>query len=260
MYDFAWTAPALDEVWAWIGAFLSDRGVGAPPSLTRDLQLQALWRDPGLVLGQTCGYPYRHGLGEFVELIATPIYGFDGCEGASHCSLIVVRRDDPRRELADFRGARAAINARDSNTGMNLFRAAIAPLAEGRRFFSAVSVTGAHVASLAAVARGVSDIAAIDCVTFGLLSRGAPELVAGVRVLARTPSSPGLPFVASLALPVDARAWVREAVWAALAEDALERAWTTLGVVGVEALGLGAYERIDELEAGAAGHGYVEIV
>jgi ABC-type phosphate/phosphonate transport system substrate-binding protein len=260
MYDFAWTAPALDEVWGWIGAFLRDRGVAAPPSLTRDMPLQALWRSPGLVLGQTCGYPYRHGLDKLVELIATPVYGFEGCEGASHCSLIVVREDDARRDLADFRDARAAINAHDSNTGMNLFRAAIAPLAEGRPFFSAVSVTGAHVASLAAVARGVSDIAAIDCVTFGLLSRGAPELASGVRVLARTPSSPGLPLIASSALPSEWRATVREAVLAAVGEASMRWAWAALGIVGAEVLGAGAYGRIDELEVGATGLGYAQLV
>ena len=67
MYEFPWTAPALDAVWGWIGAFLRDRGVAAPASLTRDLPLQTLWRHPGLVLGQTCGYPYRHGLADAVE-------------------------------------------------------------------------------------------------------------------------------------------------------------------------------------------------
>jgi hypothetical protein len=36
--------------------------------------------------------------------------------------------------LKEFRGAVAALNAHDSNTGMNLFRAMIAPIAGGRRF------------------------------------------------------------------------------------------------------------------------------
>ena len=258
MYEFPWTAPALDAVWGWIGAFLRDRGVAAPASLTRDLPLQTLWRHPGLVLGQTCGYPYRHGLADVVELAATPVYAFDGCEGANHCSFLVVRADDPRRDLADFRGSRAAINARDSNTGMNLFRAALAPLAHGAPFFAEVAITGAHAASLAAVAAGTSDIAAIDCVTFGLLAKGRPELVAGVRVLACSPSSPGLPFIASAALPAEQRALVREALFAALEAPALSEAWRALGVVGAEVLGPGAYGRIDELEA-AAGLGYVEL-
>src|SRR5665811_293725 len=103
-------------------------------------------------------------------------YGFEGCEGAKHCSFLIVRRGEAERGLAGFRGARAAINARDSNTGMNLFRAAIAPLAKGHPFFSDVVVTGAHALSFAAVAEGTADIAAIDCVSFGLLRRGRAEL------------------------------------------------------------------------------------
>jgi len=259
MYDFPWTAPALDAVWRWVGAFLRGRGVEAPSLLTRDVPLEALWRSPGLVLGQTCGYPYRHGLGDFVELIATPVYAFEGCEGANHCSFLVVRREDPRADLAAFRGARAAINAGDSNTGMNLFRAALAPLARGAPMFAEVAVTCAHAASLAAVAAGTSDIVAIDCVTFGLLAKGAPELVAGVRVLARTPSSPGLPFIASLGLPAEHRATVRDALFGALDETSLSEAWATLGIVGAEVLGPEAYERVDELEAGAARLGYAEL-
>ena len=39
---------------------------------------------------------------------------------------------------SEFRGAIAALNAADSNTGMNLFRATIAPIAGGAPFFRAV--------------------------------------------------------------------------------------------------------------------------
>jgi ABC-type phosphate/phosphonate transport system substrate-binding protein len=259
MYEVPWTAPALDAVWGWMGSFLRERGVAAPARLSRDLTLDATWRSRELLFGQTCGYPYRHALSDLVELIATPAYAFEGCDGPRHGSFIVVRRDDRRSDLAEFRGSRAAINGRDSNTGMNLFRAALAPSAQGARFFAEVVVTGAHAASLAAVVAGTSDIAAVDCVTFGLLAQGRPALVADVRVFARTPLSPGLPFIASLALPVEQRAVVREALFAALAEPSLSEAWMALGVVGAEILPPEAYERIDELKAGAAALGYAEL-
>ena len=179
MYEFARTAPALDAVWSFMAERLVAAGIDAPASLTRGRELQNLWRDPGLLFGQTCGYPYRHGLEPFVEILATPVFAFEGCEGATHCSFLVARRDDARRDLAAFRGARAAINARDSNTGMNLFRAAVAKVAGGAPFFADVSVTGAHSASLAAVAEGKADLAAIDCVTFGLIARESPQRVRG---------------------------------------------------------------------------------
>ncbi len=255
MYEFRWTAAANDAVWATIGAALRRDGVPAPERLTRGAPLQATWRDPGLVLGQTCGYPYRHGLVDVVEIVATPRYGFEGCEGPRHCSFLVVRADDPRRELAAFAGARAAINARDSNTGMNLFRACVAPLAANGRLFADVIVTGAHVASVEAVASGRADIAAIDCVTFAQLRRGRPDLIAAVSAIGRTPATPGLPLIAGRGLAPR----VREALFAALAEPALADAWAALGVVGADVLAPQDYAAIDALEAAAARLGYREL-
>ena len=76
---------------------------------------------------------------------------------------------------------------------MNLFRATIAPVAGGGAFFRAIMVTGSHEASVAAVAEGLADLAAIDCVSFALLERGRPELIERVAVVAESPRSPSLP-------------------------------------------------------------------
>jgi ABC-type phosphate/phosphonate transport system substrate-binding protein len=186
----------------------------------------------------------------------TPRFSFDGCEGADHCSLIVVRRDDRRADLAEFRGARAAINAGDSNTGMNLFRASVAPLARDGRFFASVLVTGAHVASLRAITQGEVDIAAVDCVSFGLVARGDPNAVADIRVLGRTPASPGLPFIASLGVPEAVRERVRALLLEAAEAPHLAGAWAKLGVAGLEVLPGEAYVQIDEFERKSALLGY----
>ena len=112
-----------------------------------------------------------------------------------------------------FRGNVAAINGPDSNSGMNLFRATIAPVADGRAFFGAVVTTGSHRASLEAVADGRADLAAIDCVSFALMKRQSADLVERVAVVAESPLSPGLPFIMSARLPeVDARIGARSAV------------------------------------------------
>lgn len=136
MYDFDFIASANDELWAAMATRLGEAGVEAPKRLTRGPDLDAQWRNPRLVFGQTCGYPYVTRLKGTVALIAAPIYAFPGCEDASHRSFIIRRASDPRRGLAEFRGATAGLNARDSNTGMNLFRAALAPLAGGAPFFA----------------------------------------------------------------------------------------------------------------------------
>src|ERR1700722_14027389 len=163
MYDFPWTAAANDALWAAISARLAEAGVRASTKLPRDGDLAALWRDPGLIFGQTCGYPYVTGLKNMVTLIAAPEYSFPGCEGASHRSFIIRRASDSRRGLREFRGATAALNAYDSNTGMNLFRAMIAPIAGGAAFFSSIVVTGSHEASVAALDNGQAALASIDC-------------------------------------------------------------------------------------------------
>jgi ABC-type phosphate/phosphonate transport system substrate-binding protein len=259
MYDFAWTAAANDALWAAIAGRLRHMGVAAPPALERGSDLHDLWRHPGLIFGQTCGYPYVTELSGKTSLVATPVYDFPGSDGASYCSFIVTSNRSARRSLADFAGARAAVNARDSNSGMNVFRATIAPLAQGRPFFGEVLVTGSHQASLAAVAEGAADIAAIDCVSFALLRRGRPELTERVEVITRTPSSPGLPFVMSAALAERHLEAARAALFAAIGDPALAEARATLGLAGAEILADVDYERIAQLEQGAVALGYPEL-
>jgi ABC-type phosphate/phosphonate transport system substrate-binding protein len=259
MYDFPGTAAALDAVWRVMSIKLRREGVPAPPSLTRRRPLAKMWRDPALLFGQTCGYPYRRDLGDHVRVVATPIYAFEGCEGPRHRSFIVARRGDSRRDLGEFLGARAAINAFDSNTGMNLFRAAIAPLARGLRFFGQVQVTGSHALSLAAVADGVADVAAIDCISLALIRREDPLATERVKILACTPSSPGLPFISGAALPQDALATVRRCLFETLADPSLTSELATLGLEGAEVLASDAYLEVSRIEQDAIDLGYPEL-
>jgi ABC-type phosphate/phosphonate transport system substrate-binding protein len=259
MYDFPWTAAANDALWASISARLAEAGVQAPLRLTRDGDLVALWRHPGLVFGQTCGYPYVTGLKDTVTLIAAPEYSFPGCEGASHRSFLIRRATESRIALSEFRGAIAALNAHDSNTGMNLFRASIAPIAGGRTFFSAIVVTGSHEASAAAVVEGEADLASIDCVSFGLLGRGRAELVERVAIIAASPLSPSLPFIAATSLPAPTIAAVRAALFAALADPDLAEARETLGLKGARIVTPAEYDRVMEIEREAAARGYAQL-
>jgi ABC-type phosphate/phosphonate transport system substrate-binding protein len=259
MYDFPWTAAANDALWASISVQLNEAGVLAPARLTRGGDLAARWRHPGLIFGQTCGYPYMTDLRETVTLIATPEYSFHGCDGASHRSVIIRHAGDPRRALGEFRGTVAALNAQDSNTGMNLFRATIAPIAGGAPFFRATFVTGSHEASLEAVAEGRADLASIDCVSFALIGRGRPELVERVVVLAESPASPCLPFIASGSLPPSTIAAVREALFAALDDSNLAETREALGLAGARILAQPDYDRVLAFERAAIAAGYPKL-
>jgi ABC-type phosphate/phosphonate transport system substrate-binding protein len=256
MYDFPWTADANDALWAAMSARLDEAGVEPPKTLNRGGDLDAQWRDPRLVFGQACGYPYVTRLRDAVALIAAPTYAFPGCEDASHRSFIIRRASDPRRALAQFRGATAGLNSWDSNTGMNLFRAALAPIAGGAPFFRAIVVTGSHEASVTAVAEGRADLAAIDCVSFALLGRGRPDLIQRVAVVVESPNSPGPPFIANARFGDSTIGAVREALLAALADPNLAEARATLGLMGARLTNPADYDRVAEIEQGAAAAGY----
>ncbi len=251
MYDGAELAAANDAFWGQMAVRLRLRGVaGVPERLTRERGLDELWTDPRLLLAQTCGWPLTTRLAGRVTVVATPRYGLPGCEGAMHRAFVVVRAGDAADAPAALRGRRFALNAWDSNTGMNLARALFAPLARNGRFFGAVVVTGSHRASLAAVATGIADAASVDCVTFGLLQRHAPAAVAGLRVLAETAPAPALPFITHADAPPSELAALREA---------LDQPADGLALCGVSVLWDGAYDDLRVLAAAAARQGYAAL-
>jgi ABC-type phosphate/phosphonate transport system substrate-binding protein len=162
------------------------------------LDLKQLWLSPSLLITQTCGYPLMTALRGQVQVVGRPVYRLPNSAGGNHCSLLVARSDDPRQQLEDFRGSHGLLNSRDSNSGMNLFRHALAPLQQDGRFFAHVSLTGGHRNSLAEIKAGRGDLAAIDSVTFDYLAREASEEVAGIKVIGRTAQGPCLPYITRL--------------------------------------------------------------
>ncbi len=116
--------------------------------------------------------------------------------GRAHAPVAGTHADvDSVGTLAELRGRRCVVNELDSNSGMNLLRAAVAPLAQGGRFFGSVVVSGSHLRSVEMVASGEADVASIDCVSFAHFQRLYPSLVSAVRVLSWTASSPSLPYI-----------------------------------------------------------------
>jgi ABC-type phosphate/phosphonate transport system substrate-binding protein len=214
-------------------------GVPAPRALTRDDDPATLWLSPHLVLGQTCGLPFVRRLTGRVTLLGAPDYRLEGTPPGHYHSAVVVRADDARETLAAFRGATVAVNEDGSQSGNAALLQVIAPLAQQRRFFGARHLTGAHAASVDAVAAGRADIAAIDAVSWRLFTRHRPE-AARLRVLLTTPPTPGLPFIA--AAGTDARRH-RAAIGDAIAGlDPPVR--ETLGIHGFTAFDAAAYDVI----------------
>jgi ABC-type phosphate/phosphonate transport system substrate-binding protein len=243
MYDYPELQPATDALWRAVAERLRRAGVSdVPPSLSRELTHHEAWADPHLLLGQSCGFPAMTDFADRLRIVAAPIYDAPGCNGATHCSFIVVPAVSSARTLEDLRGRRFAVNAPDSNTGTNLPRLAFAPFAENGRFFSAVIETGSHAASLAHLAEDRADVAAIDCVSYALLSRLRPRLGAATRILARTQSTPSLPFVTARDNSEDLDGILRGALAGALADPALATTRGALLLDGIVAASAADYD------------------
>jgi ABC-type phosphate/phosphonate transport system substrate-binding protein len=188
--------------------------------------------------------------------VATPGYGAPGCDGTSYRSAIVIRADESANALEDLRGRCCVVNEPDSNSGMNLFRAALAPLAGGTPFFQSVRRSGSHRASLERVAAGEADVTAIDCVTLAHLQRIDPPLTSRLKVVAWTPASPCLPYVTSCQTNRATLEVLRTALAAVLVDPALAPVREVLLLQGLDSNPDTTFGRVRELELEARHRGY----
>jgi ABC-type phosphate/phosphonate transport system substrate-binding protein len=216
--------------------------------------LMALWLSPQLLLTQTCGYPLMTALRGKVQVVGRPVYQLPHSAEGAHCSLLVARADDPRQTLEAFRGSHGLVNSQDSNSGMNLFRHALAPFQREGRFFADTTLTGGHRNSLAQIKAGKGDLAAIDSVTFDYLTREESDEVAGLKVIARTAPGPCLPYITRLG--ADA-----EAIRLAMNQALLERpeVAAVLAISGVLPASEADYEVLLDYQRQAASLGLAKI-
>jgi ABC-type phosphate/phosphonate transport system substrate-binding protein len=250
-------AEATAALWDGLARHLRSAGIAdVPAARLAEPVLPDHWLESGLLLSQTCGYPLRHVLKDRVRLVATPCYAAPGCEGPSYRSLILVPADSPAAGLADLRGRRVAFNAPDSQSGFNVLRAAVAPLAESGRFFAEAIATGSHAASLELVAAGRADVAALDCVSFALFRRCGRPATESVRVLCQTDAAPALPFITAAATTDADLFRLRQALRAAIADPALAAAREALLLRDVMLLPDSAYDAILDQERTAIAAGY----
>lgn len=221
---------------------------------------QSLLRDPALFFGHTCGYPLMMRLRHQVTPFCVPVFDLPGADGKFYTSHFIVSADSGIESVAQSEGRIAAMNNRDSNSGMNVFRHSIAKCKPRGKFFAKLVETGGHLQSLEAVADGRADIAAIDCVSYQLIKDHRPELVKQVRSIGFSAKTCGLPLV----MP----AKTIEFVDVGYIVENLNRALTmapdqvgnALHLSGFETVGFPDYQGIVELEKFAQDNGYPELV
>ncbi|WP_225026659.1 phosphate/phosphite/phosphonate ABC transporter substrate-binding protein [Xinfangfangia pollutisoli] len=194
MYDSGPARAANDRLWALARQELAHRGIEAPQGLTRgEGAYWPAWTAEDLVLSQTCGFPYRARLHGQVTLIGAPDHGLRDCPRGQYRSVLVARKDDPRADFADFATAPFAFNDDLSQSGW----AAPANWAAEQGFALTPRLrTGGHRASAAAVAEGRADLAALDAVTWAMMQEDGDPAVPGLKIVALTPPTPALPYIA----------------------------------------------------------------
>jgi ABC-type phosphate/phosphonate transport system substrate-binding protein len=260
MYDFPDVRKATDCWWNGLARHLSRAGIPDVPSrLLRRDDLIEQWQDPALLISQTCGYLLTHQLRSDLRPVATPHYSAPGCGGPAYASVILARRDHPGAAVADFKGGVAVYSRSYSHAGYNAFRGMIAPLANGRPFFSQVIASGSHLDSIAVLAAGAGDLATVDCVIHAFVSRWRPDLLVGTRALGFTLPAPAPPYVAPVSASDDRVARLRQALDAAARDPDLAAARDDLFIAGFSHLEFLDYSGIASVETEAIARGYPDL-
>jgi ABC-type phosphate/phosphonate transport system substrate-binding protein len=256
MYDWEEVRWATDAFWMDLAENCRRRGIEAPAEFERDRAHLQLCRDPSLVFGQVCGYHYATELKGVVELVATPRYAARGCTGMDYSSFLLVHQDSSHASIRDLRGRVAIVNSTASQSGYSAFRAAIAPVAQGKRFFERVLISGGHRASILAVAERRADVCSTDAVCVALAERHDTDVFSRLRVLAHTPSVPAMPFVCAAGLANRLLPAIREALFDVLADPKGDSVRRALFLDGAGVLSEDDYERVKALEQRSIDLGY----
>lgn len=204
MYDWPESRAAIEEFYARLRTRVPELPPGLARPATEDA-LDAHWRDPGLLISQTCWGPMRHGLDAVVDVIAQPTYDdAPGGRGIFYRSAIVMRDGTAVPPPIGEGPALPELSAdlRPAINGTRSLSGAIAPSEDlsDPTLKRRALVTGSHRASILAVAEGRADFAAIDCRSWALALDHEPA-ARGLTVVGWTALRPGLPFISSRRTP-----------------------------------------------------------
>lgn len=166
--------------------------------------LEDLWARTDLGAVLMCGYPIALQLAPVIPL-AAPIPHVAWAAGrAVYRSDLIVREDAPYGRLEDTFGGRAGWTVVHSQSGFNAFRHELLGYRSSARPRLYAHMAGNLITArnvLDAVREGRIDIGPLDAYWHLLIARHAPQLTAGIRVLASTPLTPMPPFVAAAGMP-----------------------------------------------------------
>jgi len=217
MYNLPEMRPVNAQFWEVLRGLLMEAGLDEVPETLHFDQVPVPERiGPEMLFSQVCGYPLETIFSGQAVRLGTPCYDGPGCDGPSHCGLFVVPAGSSAGQLRDLRGGKFLVNHRHSNSGMNLPRRALAEVADVVR----------------------------------------PEAARQVRVLARTPPSPAIPFVTSTATPAATAEVLRAALREFAHNPRYAKARRGLMVTDIVDVPAAAYRGLLDYQREAAELGY----
>jgi ABC-type phosphate/phosphonate transport system substrate-binding protein len=257
MYNLPEMRPANALFWKALHELLASSGLhDLPETLSFERPPVPERIGPEVLFSQTCGYPLETIFSGQAIRLGTPCYDMPGCDGPTHCGLFVVPAGSSAEKLSDLTGGVFLLNSRHSNSGMNLPRRALADIAQGRPFFSRVIETGSQPGNLDRISQGEADVTSVDCVTYAFWRQHRPRAAEHVRVLARTPASPAIPFMTSAETPAATVALLREALRRVAREPHFAAIRAGLALIDIGDIPDAAYRRLLEYEREAVALGY----
>jgi ABC-type phosphate/phosphonate transport system substrate-binding protein len=257
MYNIPEIRKASSSLWSGIAKYLRLEGVEeVPDRLVFNQPLHKLWSDSNLMFSQCCGYDVVRRFENTLTPLAVPHFDVADCAGGEYSSLVVVGEDCPYDDVLEMYGTVAAINGPESHSGMSSLRQLVASRHKDGRFFNEIVISGAHVKSLNMLRRRKADVAAVDCVTYALLSVYQPNTLAGIRVLGRTYHSPAPPYVTRTKYGANLAERMRTALLRAFEDPALTPARQALFLKKIKWANIASYQKISEIEDYAANLGY----
>ncbi len=202
---YAVTAEVEDAWRQLLGHVTADAGVSLEYiRYPAPAPLEQLWARPDLGCVLMCGYPIALGLAP-VTVIAAPIPAAPWAQGQPvYRSDLIVREDSAFRSLQDTFGARAGWTVAHSQSGFNAFRHELLAHRTRQRPTLYREMLGNLITArniLDAVRDGRIDVGPLDAYWHLLITKHAPQVTAGTRVLASTPVTPMPAFVAARGAP-----------------------------------------------------------
>ncbi len=248
-YDYPALRWAVDQWWTTLKEAFARQGLeNLPQGLNRDGGgMDAACQSPDLIFGQTCGFPLMHELKDHVQIVATPHYRSDYCEGPYYRSVILVRASEHHPDLQSLAGSCVAVNGLRSFSGYIALLATFMDHIAAEPFFGQVVLTGNHLNSIKAISAGDADCCACDCVSYEMIRHLHPDLYKTVSVVAAGPLAPGLPYVTAIGRDQGILRRLRLGLLEAMEQRSAAAARHALLLDGIAILTMKDYEPIVDL-------------